>query len=62
MSRRRAASSPAGGDRYDLLQLPLLDSLATARRARSVEESYVYTVEAFAAVILSICARAVIWS
>ena len=36
-------------DRYDLIQLPLLDSLATAAAGTlSLSESYVYTVEAFA--------------
>jgi spermidine synthase len=37
------------GDRYDLIELPLLDSLATAAAGTlSLSESYVYTVEAFA--------------
>jgi spermidine synthase len=45
-----ARSFVAGsGDRYDLIQLPLLDSLATAAAGTlSLSESYVYTVEAFA--------------
>src|SRR5216684_4055355 len=45
-----ARSFVAGsGDRYDLIQLPLLDSLATAAAGTlSLSETYVYTVEAFA--------------
>ena len=33
--------------RYDLIQLPLLDSFAAQRRHASLHESFVYTVEAF---------------
>jgi spermidine synthase len=37
-----------GGERYDIIQLPLLDSFATAASGTlSLSESYVYTVEAF---------------
>src|SRR5919206_4453285 len=36
-------------DRYDLIQLPLLDSFAaSAAGTHSLSESYVYTIEAFA--------------
>lgn len=45
-----ARSFVAGSaDRYDLIELPLLDSLATAAAGTlSLSESYVYTIEAFA--------------
>jgi spermidine synthase len=39
-----------GGERYDLIELPLVDSFATAAAGTlSLAESYLYTVEAFAA-------------
>src|SRR5215472_2266411 len=44
-----ARSFVAGSrDRYDLIQLPLLDSFATAAAGtHSLSESYIYTIEAF---------------
>src|SRR2546430_16124375 len=44
-ARSFVAGSP---DRYDLIQLPLLDSFATAAAGtHSLSESYIYTIEAF---------------
>ena len=46
---RRAASSPRSRQRYDLIQLPLLNSFAATSAGNvSLHESFVYTVEAFA--------------
>jgi len=44
-ARSFVAGSP---DRYDLIQIPLLDSFATAAAGtHSLNESYIYTIEAF---------------
>ncbi len=48
MSRRRASFVAGRRDRYDLIQIPLLDSFAAAAAGtHSLSESYVYTIEAF---------------
>ena len=53
-----ARSFVAGSrDRYDLIQLPLLDSFATAAAGtHSLSESYIYTIEAFEQYSIT-CAR-----